>query len=137
MTILKTLLPFLAAAATLAVTFVLPNSQLHPEADHPYFAIVLIAVCLLTGALFLVGYFLKTFQAHYSEKAPFYTGVICFLCILNILTVKTAVLPVLYFPSLDRVFGVLAEDAAFIGKCLLYSLRLQLTGWFGGGPPVF
>ena len=132
MTILKTLLPFLAAAATLAVTFVLPNSQLHPEADHPYFAIVLIAVCLLTGALFLAGYFLKTFQARYSEKAPFYTGVICFLCILNILTVKTAVLPVLYFPSLDRVFGVLAEDAAFIGKCLLYSLHLQLTGWFGG-----
>lgn len=51
---------------------------------------------------------------------------------LNILTVKTAKLPVLYFPSLDRIFGVLLEDSAFIGKCLLYSLRLQLTGWFFG-----
>ena len=51
---------------------------------------------------------------------------------LNILTAKTATLPVLYFPSLDRVFGVLVEDAAFLGKCLLYSLRLQVTGWVSG-----
>ena len=129
---IKTLLPFLAAAATLLTTRILPDSTLHPEADHPYFSMVLIGICVLTGVLFLIGFFFPVFQTRYSGKAPFYTGVICFLCVLNILTVKTAILPVLYFPSLDRVFGVLIGDAAFIGKCLLYSLRLQLTGWLGG-----
>ncbi|MCD8084143.1 MAG: ABC transporter permease subunit [Clostridiales bacterium] len=129
---IKSLLPFLAAAATLAIAYVLPDSSLHPEAERPYFLIVLIGICVLAGALFLAGFFFPVLQTHYSGKAPFYTGVICFLCVLNILTVKTARLPVLYFPSLDRIFGVLIEDAAFIGKCLLYSLRLLVTGWVSG-----
>lgn len=129
---IKTPLPFLAAAATLVLTHILPDSALHPEAARPYFSILMAVLCVLTGILFLIGWFLPAFRSRYAEKAPFYAGVICFLCILNILTAKTAVLPVLYFPALDRIFGVLIEDAAFIGKCLLYSLRLLLSGWLGG-----
>lgn len=97
---------FLAVTVTLITARILPDFPLHPEADHPYFSIVLIAVGLLTGPLFLIliRYFLPAFQERYSGKVPFYTGVRCSLCALNILTVKAAILPVLYFPSLDRVF---------------------------------
>lgn len=59
----------------------------------------------LTAVLFLAGFAAPAFQKKYSGKAPFYTGILLFLCVLNILTAKTATLPVLYFPSLDRVFG--------------------------------
>ncbi len=59
-----------------------------------------------------------------SYSALFYAGAVLVLNILNLLTVKFAVLPVLYFPSLDRVFGVLVEDSTFLAKCLAYSARL-------------
>lgn len=110
----------------------IPDSSLHPAANRPYFLLVMAVALALTAVLFLAGFAAPAFQKKYSGKAPFYTGILLFLCVLNILTAKTATLPVLYFPSLDRVFGVLVEDAAFLGKCLLYSLRLQVTGWVSG-----
>lgn len=129
---LKTLLPVLAAAASFLTAWLWPDSTAHPAAAHPYFSILLAGVLVLAAAGFLAGLALPAFGAGYAQNAPFYAGILMFLCILNILTAKTATLPVLYFPSLDRVFGVLVEDAAFIGKCLLYSLRLQLVGWLCG-----
>lgn len=128
----KAILPVLAAVLTLITVYVLPDSISHPAAAHPYFLWLMIFVAALTVALFLAGLVFSDFGKGYGEKAPFYTGVILFLCVLNILTGKTATLPVLYFPSLDRVFGVLIEDSAFIGKCFLYSLRLQVIGWSCG-----
>lgn len=129
---LNTLLPVLAAGIALVTDWAIPDSSLHPAANRPYFLLVMAVALALTAVLFLAGFAAPTFQKKYSGKAPFYTGILLFLCVLNILTAKTATLPVLYFPSLDRVFGVLVEDAAFLGKCLLYSLRLQVTGWVSG-----
>ncbi|MFR6379837.1 MAG: hypothetical protein ACLUNZ_08555 [Evtepia sp.] len=60
---------------------------------------MVMAVALaLTAVLFLAGFAAPAFQKKYSGKAPFYTGILLFLCVLNILTAKTATLPVLYFP---------------------------------------
>ena len=128
----KTCLPVLMAGIALRAAKLIPDSELHPEADRPYFAYVLIVVLIVTVVMSAVGLAIPSipsFRAKYAAKAPFYTGVLLFLTLLNLFTVKLAMLPVLYFPSLDRVFGVLITDASFIGKCLLYSLRLQLTGW--------
>lgn len=132
MKLYKTLLPVLAAVCTLATAWFLPDSPAHPIADRHYFSIFILILLVLVTIIFLIALVCPKIQECYAERAPFYTGILLFLCILNILTVKTAILPVLYFPSLDRVFGVLVEDAAFIGKCLLYSIRLQLTGWIFG-----
>ena len=132
MTRFKSLLPALAAAITLMTAWLLPDSAQHPTAEHPYFSILIAAILVVTILLFFIGLAAPGFGKKYGVKAPFYTGILLFLCTLNILTVKTVTLPVLYFPSLDRIFGVLIEDAAFIGKCLLYSIRLQLIGWICG-----
>lgn len=115
---LNTLLPVLAAGIALVTDWAIPDSSLHPAANRPYFLLVMAVALALTAVLFLAGFAAPAFQKKYSGKAPFYTGILLFLCVLNILTAKTATLPVLYFPSLDRVFGVLVEDAAFLGKCL-------------------
>ncbi|MBQ1435730.1 MAG: ABC transporter permease subunit [Clostridia bacterium] len=129
---LKSFLPVLFSALALITALALPDSPLHPEAQAPFLSYVFAAVLIVTAVLFFVGLKSPRYTKKYTHKAPFCCGVLAFLTVLNILTVKTAILPVLYFPSLDRVAGVLITDAAFIGKCLLYSLRLLITGWVCG-----
>ena len=129
---IRIMLPVPAAAAAAATAWLLPDSPLHPQAEAPYFRYVMTFFFFAAAAAFAASLMNKRFREKYASKAPFYTGVFSFLLVLNVLTVKAAKLPVLYFPSLDRVFGVLLKDMPFIGKCLLYSLRLLLTGWFCG-----
>lgn len=135
-TSLKPALLLLSFAAAEVCALFLPDSSKHQAAAHPYFAILLV--------LITVGYFAAAFiSAAKKEKniydkkplfyrAPFVAGVILFLNILNIVTIKLAWLPVLYFPSLDRVFGTLFEDSALIGKCVGYSFGILVTGVLGG-----
>ncbi len=129
---LKLFFPIAATAIALGINLGFPDSPEHPVANHHYFAYVLLILGILMVVLAIISLFVKKFHQIYQNKAPFYAGVILFLSLIDILTVKTATLPVLYFPSLDRIFGVLVEDFAFIGKCLLYSLRLQIIGWVAG-----
>lgn len=129
---IKIFLPVVVAVIALGINIGIPDSPSHPVANHRYFAGVLIALGIVMAVLAIIALISERFRNIYQIKAPFYAGVFAFLSLLDILTVKTATLPVLYFPSLDRIFGVLVEDAAFIGTCLLYSLRLQVFGWIGG-----
>lgn len=137
MKILRPLLLILSFAAAEGVAFAVPDSPLHQPAKHPYFAILLIIVTVI--------YFIGAVVVHQNLKrkeevienpifyrAPFLAGVILFLNLLNIFTVKTAIFPVLYFPSLDRVFGTLAEDRELILKCIGFSMSILLKGVLGG-----
>ena len=134
---IKPLLPLLSLAAAEIVALALPDSSLHQPANHPYFAVLLIIVTALYYIFALVGDRLakrkKTPREHpLFYRAPFLAGVILFGNLLNIFTVKTAIFPVLYFPSLDRVFGTLVEDRELITKCIGFSLGILAKGVFGG-----
>lgn len=127
------LLLLISLAAAEAVEFIVPNSPLHQNAKHPYFGWIILAVTVI--------YFLysgiQVLQKKKGENPPFYrapflAGIILFFNVLNLITVKLALLPVLYFPSLDRVFGTLFEDYSLILKCVGYSSGILLTGIFGG-----
>ncbi len=127
------LLLLISLAAAEAVEFLVPNSPLHQNAKHPYFGWIILAVTVI--------YFLysgiQVLQKKKGENPPFYrapflAGIILFFNVLNLITVKLALLPVLYFPSLDRVFGTLFEDYSLILKCVGYSSGILLTGIFGG-----
>ena len=111
---IKVFLPVAAAVIALGINIGIPDSPLHPAANHHYFAGVLIGLGIIMGVLAVIAQISTKFRDIYQVKAPFYAGVLAFLAVLDILTVKTATLPVLYFPSLDRIFGVLFEDTAFI-----------------------
>lgn len=52
MKFVKTLLPVLAAAVTLAAAWFIPDSGKHPAADRPYFAIVILFVLAAAAILF-------------------------------------------------------------------------------------
>lgn len=125
-------LPILSIALALILDIVLPDNLQHPAAEHPYFIWLLGAALIVYLIFYAVSFFRPSLREKLEYKAYFYAGAALFLNILNLLTVKFAILPVLYFPSLDRVFGVLFEDSAFLAKCLAYSARLLFIGWFCG-----
>ena len=125
-------LPILSIALALILDIVLPDNLQHPAAEYPYFIWLLGAALVVYLIFYAVSFFRPSLREKLEYKAYFYAGAVLFLNILNLLTVKFAILPVLYFPSLDRVFGVLFEDSAFLAKCLAYSARLLFIGWFCG-----
>mgnify|MGYP001128463929 CR=1 FL=1 len=125
-------LPVLSIVLALALDALLPDNLQHPAAEHPYFAWLLITALVLYLIFYIASFARPALREKLEYKALFYAGAALFFNILNLLTVKFAVLPVLYFPSLDRVFGVLVEDSTFLAKCLAYSARLLLIGWFCG-----
>lgn len=137
MKFLRPLLPLLSLAAAEIVALAVPDSPLHQPANHPYFAVLLVVVTALYYIFALLSNHFakrrKTLREHpLFYRAPFLAGVILFGNLLNIFTVKTAIFPVLYFPSLDRVFGTLVEDRELITKCIGFSLGILLKGVLGG-----
>lgn len=135
--ILNPLLLIVSAAAAVAVALLVPDSDLHQQAQHPYFACLAAVITLIYFAVTGISA-IRNKNKKDAENgkifyhAPFIAGVLLLLNILNIVTVKTALLPVLYFPSLDRVFGTLFEDRSLILKCVGYSSQILLKGIAGG-----
>ena len=129
---LKILLFFASAAAAEAVALLMPDSPKQLKAAHPYFAWLAAVFAGVYLLRVIVGFLKKEKLSAISYKAPFYTGVMIFLNLLNLFTAKLAALPTLYFPALDRVFGTIIEDRAFILKCVSYSFRIWLSGVIGG-----
>lgn len=74
-------------------------------------------------------FWIKVLDDSLTYKAPFLAGAVLMINVINLVTVKYALLPVLFFPSLDRVFGVFIEDRALLGKCILSSFKLLLIGY--------
>ena len=125
-------LPVLSILLALACDILLPDSAQHPAAEHPYFTWALLIGLAVYVIALLISLGNTKVRDKLSYSALFYAGAVLVLNILNLLTAKFAILPVLYFPSLDRVFGVLVEDSAFLATCLAYSARLLFFGWVGG-----
>ncbi|MBQ7943748.1 MAG: ABC transporter permease subunit [Lachnospiraceae bacterium] len=123
MNVIKKILPVLSILLAIAVQIGLKNSNLHPQ-TKPYFTYVLLGILIIYSILFILTFFHKGLDEKISYKAYFIAGAVLFFNILNLVTAKLAILPVLYFPALDRVFGVMVEQREVLVKCVLYSTRL-------------
>lgn len=131
-TVLKLLLPFIAIAISVLVYYQAADNGKQKKTEHPYylyFIAVLGAVILIE---ILIGLFNENIRKRIIHKAPFLTGVIVFLLLLNYITTKTTLLPTLYFPSLDRIVGLLVESRVFLLKNVGDSLKLLATGFLWG-----
>lgn len=131
MNIIKKTIPILSILLAIVVQVGIPNSSLHPQ-TKPYFTYVLAGALIIYSILFILSFFHKGLDEKISYKAYFFGGAALFFNILNLITAKLAILPVLYFPALDRVFGVMIEENEVIVKCILYSARLLGYGVFFG-----
>ncbi|MGN0687891.1 MAG: ABC transporter permease [Oscillospiraceae bacterium] len=127
MDLFKKIIPILSAALAIAVQIFIPRSGLHPV-SKPYFTYVLIGILAVYLIFFIASFRSRKLNEKLVYKGYFIGGAVLFFNILNLLTAKLAVLPILYFPSLDRVFGVMAEEHEVLIKCILYSLRLLGLG---------
>lgn len=124
---LKKIIPVFSILLALALQIFIPNSPLHPQ-SKPYFTYVLIGFLTVYLILYLISFVRTSIDKMLVYRGAFIGGVVLFFNILNLLTAKAALLPVLYFPSLDRVFGVIAEQTDVLAKCVLYSARLLFFG---------
>ncbi len=127
LSVIKKLLPVISIILALILQIVIPNASVHPV-TRPYFTYVLIGTLIVYLIFFGAAFRSRKLNKSLIHKSYFIAGAVLFLNILNLLTSKYALLPVLYFPALDRVFGVMVEQKEILGKCILYSLRLLFTG---------
>lgn len=124
------ILPVLAGLISVAEYLYMPSvPAAHLTWTYPRFMGILIA---LAAAVFVAGIFSeKTFE-YLRFHAPFYTLVFCFFTIYDILTVKTGILPLPYFPWVDEILNAAIGDASYLWQCVQSSLRLLFTGYAFG-----
>ena len=130
-------LPVLSIVLALALDALLPDNLQHPAAEHPYFTWLLIAALVLYLIFYIASFARPALREKLEYKALFYAGAALFFNILNLLTVKFAVLPVLYFPSLVRVLGPIPSTAwipivliAFPSAVSASAFLIALAVWF-------
>lgn len=128
--ILKSLLPFGFSAISLILELALPNGR--NSSEVPYFVYFLCFLCAFTLIMSVIGIFSKKIREVQAYKSYFRCGVIVLLTLLNLLTAKFNVLPMIFFPAPSRIISVMVEDRDLIIKCIFYSAKLLFTGFFGG-----
>ena len=131
-TLIKTL-PFAGLALGAVTDLVIPDSELQPPADHPYFLYFLGLLAVVYGILFIASFISAKLDERISYKAPLIAGTAVLITVINLITSKYALLPVLFFPCLDRVFGVFVTDHELLIQCILASGQLLLRGFLAGG----
>lgn len=129
---LKLLLPFVAIAVSFALYYLVEDNGKQKKMEHPYYLWFLAVIGGVIILEIVIGIFNEKIRSRILYKAPFLTGVIVFLAFLNFVTTKTLLLPTLYFPSLDRIIGLLVESRSFLLKNVGDSLKLLLTGFIWG-----
>lgn len=127
------ILPFAGLALGAVTDLVIPDSELQPPADHPYFLYFLGLLAVVYGILFIASFISAKLDERISYKAPLIAGTAVLITVINLITSKYALLPVLFFPCLDRVFGVFATDYELLIQCILASGQLLLRGFLAGG----
>lgn len=127
------ILPFAGLALGTVTDLVIPDSELQPPADHPYFLYFLGLLAVVYGILFIASFISAKLDEKISYKAPLIAGTAVLITVINLITSKYALLPVLFFPCLDRVFGVFATDYELLIQCILASGQLLLRGFLAGG----
>ena len=81
---------------------------------------------------FILSIFVKKIRSGIELKGPFLLGTAGLVIVLNLITAKFALLPVIFFPSFDNILAVFVEQTNLLGKCIWYSFRLLILGVFWG-----
>lgn len=126
---LKKVLPILSILFAILLHKVIPDSKLHPLASRPYYTYFLIAVLIIYLVFYVASFFRTKLEERLTEKAPLFAGAVLLINVINLVTVKFVLLPVLFFPSLDRIFGVFVNDRELLVRCIIASFKLLLNGF--------
>lgn len=125
-------LSIVSIVLAIAVDVFVESAGKHIPAKHPYFVYLLVCFLVATTTITIASYFNAKAKLWLEEKNLFIAVLFLLLNLLNVVTKKFALLPVIYFPSLDKILGVIVEDRAFLALCLASSGKLLFTGYLFG-----
>lgn len=129
---LKIISPIIAVIFSVVIYYGLKNNDKQKETEYPYYIYLLFILIGIYIFVTVLSFFVKKLREKIIYKAPLYTGVILFLTLINFLTTKTTLLPTLYFPSLDRIFGLMFEKRIFLLENIWDSVKLLAVGFVWG-----
>ena len=130
--LVKRLFPAIGVLLAFLVQIAIPDSSLHPASKHHYYEGLLFILLGLALLFFVLLLFIKKVREDLTEKGPFLLGASGLVIVLNLITAKFALLPVIFFPSYNNILAVFMEQTALLIKCIWYSFRLLLLGEFWG-----
>ena len=124
--------PVIGVLLALAFNNIIPNSSQHPATVKPYYNRVLFVLLALATLFFILSFFITKLREALTQKGPFLLGAAGVVIVINLVTAKFALLPIIFFPSYDNILAVFADQTSLLGKCIWYSFRLLLLGVFWG-----
>ena len=124
--------PALGVLLALLVQTVFADSSLHPTAAKHYYNFLLYILLSVSVLLFVISFFNTRIQGILTFKGPFFFGAGVLVSLLNLLTAKFALLPVIFFPTFDNILAVFVEQTPLLLKCIGFSFRLLILGVLWG-----
>ncbi len=131
--IIIALVPYIVTLFALLVYYLIADTGRQKPVERPYYVYFSIGIVLIYTILFVISIFNNNIREVLQDKIPLLSGIIGFIAAINVLTTKTTLLPVLYFPSPDRIIGLIYEQRIFLLENLLSSLELLAKGFIFGG----
>ena len=131
-TVFKVILPYIAVFFSVLFYYKIPETGNQKVMEYPYYIYLVLILIGIYTVLLLLSIFLKGLRTRVFKKAALFSGALFFMLGYTLLVCKIDVLPTLYFPSLDRIFGLIFEDKLFLLQNVAFSLRLLVFGWVFG-----
>jgi NitT/TauT family transport system permease protein len=128
----RVILPLAALSLALALHLILPAHAEYRLKPLPYFAGFLKILIALYGIAAAASLFNRRIREKLIFKAAFHACAFAALGLYDVITLKLELIPNIYFPAPERILGVFVEDWFFLLRCLVYSLRLLLSGFILG-----
>jgi NitT/TauT family transport system permease protein len=119
----------LSFAMVLLVNWLVPPKQ--PVSTPPYRAVIG-ALILLLVLLYLAALGNPGFRRKLYHKAQFLFACGAALILWDLLTSKSALLPLPYFPSMAEIVNVMFQDRVLLLRSTFYSMRLFFAGLVTG-----
>ena len=131
------ILTLLAAALAVILYYGLENNGKQKITKEPYFVWLIVILASIYFVFLLISFAVKKIRGGLLNKAPLYTGIVAFVTLTEMVTSKTTLLPTLYFPSPDRIIGLIWEQRSFLFSNVLDSLKLLAEGFIWGAAAGF
>jgi len=128
MNIVKRFLPTIGVLFLILIQLLIPDSELQPSAKYHYYSFLLFIFLGITIILGIVSFFNEKLKKYFLTKGHFWLGVSLIVALIDFFVVKLALLPVIFFPSFDRILAVFIESYPILLKCIFFSFRLLILG---------
>jgi NitT/TauT family transport system permease protein len=128
----KTLIPLASLGFILLLHVAIPAHPDYRVKVLPYYTGLLAALLALYGVFAILSLFIRERREKLTHKSWFLGVAFLLLGVYDFITIKLNLIPSLYFPAPERIVDVFIRDWFFLLRCLVYSLRLLLGGFFLG-----